>query len=174
VTPVTVERFVVSPVHRLSGRPADGPTGSPADDPVVEEIRVRAGLGVVGDRFFNRPAHRDASVTVIAAEALEAVADELGVPAFDPAAARRTIVLRGLGAAGTQALIGTSFSLDSGSGAVRFAGRRAANPCAWMDVVLAPGAFRALRGRGGVRAMPLTDGRLTLGPVLLRRETDQA
>jgi MOSC domain-containing protein YiiM len=171
--PLQIERFVVSCVHRLAGRPADGPTGDPADDPVADAIRLRAGLGVVGDRYFNRPAHRDASVTLIAAEALEAVAGELGVPPFDPAAARRTIVLRGLGMAATQELIGTGFSLDSGDGPVRFAGRRAANPCAWMDVVLAPGAFRALRGRGGVRAVPLTDGRLTLGPVVLRTDLDQ-
>ncbi|MBM9466331.1 hypothetical protein [Nakamurella leprariae] len=165
---LSIERFVVSGVHRLAGRPSDGPTGRLDDDPPVDEIRVRAGLGVVGDRYFNRPAHRDASVTFVAVEALEAVADELGVPRFDPAAARRTVVLRGLGTEATQQLIGTTFSLDTGAGPVAFAGRRAANPCAWMDVVLAPGAFRALRGRGGVRAVPLTDGRLSLGPVVLQ------
>jgi hypothetical protein len=50
-----------------------------------------------------------------------------------------------------------------------------------MDVVLAPGAFKALRGRGGVRCEPLSDGRLRTGPAELtvvraqatREATDQ-
>ncbi len=36
--------------------------------------------------------------------------------------------------------------------------------------MLAPGAFRALRGRGGVRCEPLGDGILTVGPAVLRTE----
>jgi len=36
-----------------------------------------------------------------------------------------------------------------------------------MDVVLAPGAFRAMRGRGGLRCEPLTSGTLSLGPATL-------
>jgi hypothetical protein len=56
-------------------------------------------------------------------------------------------------------------SLDSGSGPVRLRVRRPANPCAWMDVVIGPGAWRALRRRGGVRCVPLDDGVLRLGPV---------
>jgi MOSC domain-containing protein YiiM len=160
---VRIVGFVVSPAHRYSGRPADGPL--PATGPEQpREIELRAGLGVVGDRYFNKPAHRDASVTLIAIEALEAVADELGVPHFDPALARRTVVLRG---ADVDALTRRDFVLDSGDGPIRFAGRRPANPCAWMDVVLAPGAFRALRGRGGVRCTPLDDGRLRIGPATL-------
>jgi DNA-directed RNA polymerase specialized sigma subunit, sigma24 homolog len=43
------------------------------------------------------------------------------------------------------------FSLDSGDGPVRFRAHRPANPCRCMDVVLAPGAFRGMCGRGGVR-----------------------
>jgi hypothetical protein len=35
-------------------------------------------------------------------------------------------------------------------------------------VVFGAGAFRALRGRGGVRCEPLTDGVLRVGPGLLR------
>ena len=49
---------------------------------------------MVGDRYAGRPAHRDASVTVLAVEALEAVAAEHGAAPFDPHARRRTVVLR--------------------------------------------------------------------------------
>jgi MOSC domain-containing protein YiiM len=130
-----------------------------------DRIEVRAGLGVVGDRYFAQPAHRDASVTVIAVESLEALAADLGSGPLDPLATRRTVVLRG---AEVEALRGQPFSLDSGAGEVVLAGGRPANPCAWMDLVLAPGAHRGLRGRGGVRCAPRTDGVLTLGPAVLR------
>jgi hypothetical protein len=39
-----------------------------------------------------------------------------------------------------------------------------------MNVVLAPGAHNALRGRGGVRCEPLDDGVLRVGPAVLRVE----
>jgi len=162
---IEIVLLLASPVHRYEGRPSEGPAPAP-DGEVRATVTVRAGLGIVGDRFFNAPAHRRSSVTLFAIESLEAVAAELGLPAaLDPAAARRNIVLRGVD---VEALRGRRFTVDSGTGPVTFQGGRSANPCAWMDVVLAPGAFRALRGRGGVRCEPLTDGTLTLGPAALR------
>jgi hypothetical protein len=47
-------------------------------------------------------------------------------------------------------------------------GGRPANPCAWLDTVLASGAHRGLRGRAGIRCAPLSDGVLRLGPAVLR------
>jgi hypothetical protein len=84
---------------------------------------------------------------------------------LDPLATRRNVVLRG---AEVEALLGVPFSLDCGAGEVLLAGGRPANPCAWMDTVLAPGAHRGMRGRGGVRCAPRTDGVLRLGPAVLR------
>jgi hypothetical protein len=46
------------------------------------------------DRYFGRPAHRDASVTVLAAEGVDQVAAELGTGPLDPLATRRNAVLR--------------------------------------------------------------------------------
>jgi hypothetical protein len=34
-----------------------------------------------------------------------------------------------------------------------------------MDVTVGPGTWRALRGKGGIRCTPLTDGVLRIGPV---------
>lgn len=152
--------FVVSPAHAYEGRPGDGPRDVATTTP--DAITVRAGHGVVGDRYAGRPAHRAAAVTVLAVEGLEAVAAELGVAPFDPVAARRTVVLRGVD---VEALRGQEFSLDSGDGPVHLGGGRPAAPCAWMDVVLAPGAHRALRGRAGVRCAALSSGILRLGAV---------
>ncbi|MBT2502022.1 molybdenum cofactor biosysynthesis protein [Curtobacterium sp. ISL-83] len=163
-TEVELVLLLVSPRHRYEGRPADGAL-PPAGDELPDRIELRAGLGIVGDRYFAARAHVHASVTLIGLEGLEAVSTELGGVAIDPAATRRNIVLR---AADVEALRGEPFSLDSGDGPVRFRGYRPANPCAWMDHEVAPGAFRAMRGRGGVRCDPESDGVLTLGPAVLR------
>ncbi|MDQ0380389.1 molybdenum cofactor biosysynthesis protein [Amycolatopsis thermophila] len=163
---VEIVALVVSPIHAFEGRPADGPRADPG--PVSrDEVAVRAGLGLVGDRYFNRPAHRQAALTVFDASVLPAGAD--------PVAARRNIVLRGFRvdtlARTREVPEGAVFSLDSGAGAVRFQAHRPAHPCAWMDVTLGSGAFRALRGRGGVRCVPLDDGVLRVGPADLEVRT---
>jgi MOSC domain-containing protein YiiM len=129
------------------------------------ELTVRAGAGIPGDRYFGRPAHRDAQVTVLAAEAIEALAAELGTPPPDPLLARRNVVLRG---AEVEALRGQEFSLECGQGEVRLRGGRPANPCAWLDVALGTGFHRGLRGRAGIRCAALTDGVLRLGAAVLR------
>ncbi|WP_410655452.1 molybdenum cofactor biosysynthesis protein [Amycolatopsis sp. lyj-112] len=141
----------VSSVHAFEGRPSDGPRPDPS--PVSRDhVVVRAGLGLVGDRYFNHPAHREAAVTLFSAS----------VPG-DPLPARRNIVLEGFDV--DSLARHDVLSLDSGDGPVRFEIHRPANPCAWMDVVYEPGTFRALRGRGGKRCVPLDDGVLRVGPV---------
>jgi MOSC domain-containing protein YiiM len=154
--------LLASPGHRYDGRPGAEVPEQAGDR--REQLEIRAGFGVVGDRYAGRPAHRDASVTVIAAEPLEALAAELRVPPFDPLLTRRNVVLRG---ADVESLRGQTFALDCGEGVVVLRGGRPANPCAWMDVVLAPGAHRGMRGRGGIRCSPDTGGVLRLGPAVL-------
>ncbi|WP_433555044.1 MOSC domain-containing protein [Pseudonocardia xinjiangensis] len=169
--PVEIVELLVSPVHAYEGRPHDGPRPDP-DGTRPDAVEVRAGLGLVGDRYYGRAAHRRAAVTFFAAESLAAIAHELGLAEVpDAALTRRNVVLRGFPVdrlAAGRGTEGAIFSIDSGAGPVRFRAHRAANPCAWMDVVLAPGAFRAMRGRGGVRCEPLDDGVLRRGPAVLR------
>ena len=76
---VEIVELLASPVHRYEGRPADGPVPVEGSE-LRESIALRAGLGVVGDRHFAHPAHRQASLTLQSVEALEHVARELGVP----------------------------------------------------------------------------------------------
>jgi MOSC domain-containing protein YiiM len=161
---VEIVELLASPVHRYEGRPADGPAPAPGDE-LRDELELRAGLGIVGDRFFNQAAHRASSVTIQSIEKLEAVAAELGIPQPTLLQTRRNILLRGVD---VDALARTPFSLDSGGGEIQFGDPRPANPCAWMDVAVAPGAHRALRRRGGLRTGPLDDGVLRLGPATLR------
>ncbi|MGE3287514.1 MAG: MOSC domain-containing protein [Pseudonocardia sp.] len=161
---VEITGLLVSRVHAFAGRPADGPLPDPAAP--ADKIEVRAGLGLVGDRYFGRPAHRHAAVTVLDAGALREATRAIGLPDVDPLRARRNVVVTGF-AVDTLAR-GAVFSLDSGDGPVRLRAHRPAHPCRWMDVVLGPGAFRALRGRSGMRCEALDDGVLRLGPAVLR------
>ncbi|GAC1482723.1 MAG: hypothetical protein NVS1B16_12750 [Pseudarthrobacter sp.] len=155
--------LLVSPAHAYFGRARDG---AAADVPTAdaEAVGLVAGKGIVGDRFFGKAAHMDAAVTLISIEALEAIAAELGTAPFDPLLTRRNIVLRG---ANLAPLIGGDFALESRGHGGRFKAGRPANPCAWMDQMLAPGAHKAMRGRGGVRCQPLSDGILHRGPAVL-------
>jgi hypothetical protein len=148
-----IAELLASPVHRFEGRPQDGPAPAPPGE-LVHEVHIRAGLGIVGDRYFGKQAHADASVTMIAQESLP---DGVGL-----AEVRRNILLAGVP---VDDLVGKILTLDSGAGPIRFRVNRRANPCAWMDVTIAPGAWRRLRGRGGIRCTPLDDGILQVGPV---------
>ncbi|TAL41807.1 MAG: MOSC domain-containing protein [Salinibacterium sp.] len=166
---VTVELLLASPLHRYEGRPEDGPVEAEGRE-LFESIDLRAGLGIVGDRYFGHPAHVGSAVTVIAAESLEHVARTLGLPEVPHASfTRRNIVLRGVDVDDLRNVV---FSLDTDAGPVLFRGHRPANPCAWMDAAIAQGAHSALRGRGGMRCEVLSDGTLTLGPAVLRSSAE--
>lgn len=159
---VEVLHLLVSGDHAYFGRARDGVVDVPTTD--ADRIEVFAGRGIVGDRFFGKAAHMDAAVTLLAIEALEAMAAELDVPRFDPLLPRRNVVVRGVELAPLQ---GMEFALESHDAVVRLRGGRPANPCSWMDRVLAPGAHAAMRGRGGLRCRPLSDGVLHRGPAVL-------
>lgn len=163
-----IEALVVSPVRRMDGRPRDGMTPYDGDE-TPTTVRVRAQKGLVGDRYFGTR-FTYASVTIIAAEKIARLEDEIagdglfpaaGTP-FDPVLARRNIVTRGLD---VDALVRCTFTLDAGHGPIRFRSITPANPCAWMNEVFAPGAHQALRGHAGIRCEPLDDGQLSVGPL---------
>ena len=162
--PVEVLHLLVSPAHAYFGRPREGAADVPTHD--LDEVEVVAGKGIRGDRFFGKAAHMDAAVTFLAVEAWEAVARDLGLPGVpDPLLARRNLVVRGVE---LDPLRGHDFDLVTAAGTVTFHGGRPANPCAWMDRVVADGAWKAMRGRGGLRCTPRTDGRVARGPGVLR------
>ena len=102
-------------------------------------MEVVAGQGIRGDRFFGRATRLASSVSFVAAEALEAVENDLGLApgTLDPRQTRRNIVTRGVD---LNALRHGSFGIDTGDGAVWFDAAGETSPCAWMDDRLAPGA----------------------------------
>jgi MOSC domain-containing protein YiiM len=159
---VDVLHLLVSPEHAYFGRAKDGAAAVPTTD--ARQVEMVAGKGIVGDRFFGKAAHMDAAVTLFAVEALESIADELGTGPLDPLLTRRNVFLRG---AELAPLLGHDFALESGGGQVQLHAGRPAHPCAWMDRMLAPGAHKAMRGRGGIRCRVVSGGVLHRGPALL-------
>ena len=164
---MVIEHLYVSPGHAYFGRPIDGPDHPATVD--AETVALVAGHGIRGDRYFNVPAHYNAQISFVTAQAIEAVSAELGVAAVDPVVMRRNVVVRGLD---LNALVGQAFTIDSGDGPVEFDGHRPCHPCRWMDVVVAPGALPAFRGRGGLRARIAAGGTLRRGPATLTTEVD--
>jgi len=167
-----VVALVVSPGHNYwfhARDPADGVGPHPTSYP--RQVDVVAGQGITGDRFFGKVSRLASSVSLFAAEAIEAVEDELRLPrgSLDARLARRNVVVRGID---LNALRGRPFALDSGDGPVRFQAAGETSPCAWMDDRLAAGARDALRGRGGLRAEPTSSGVLRVGPVRLLTDAE--
>ena len=132
-----------------------------------DHIEVRAHLGIARDRYFGTK-HRHAAVTLISADEVVTTLASIGIEDPDLVLARRNIIVRGLD---VEALVNTTFTLDGGAGPVRFRSLSRANPCAWMDRAFGPGARDALRGHAGIRAEPLDDATLTIGPVALTAVT---
>lgn len=159
---VEILHLLVSPAHAYFGRARDGAADVPTHD--AAEAQFVAGKGIAGDRFFGKAAHMDAAATLFAVEGLEAIAAELDTPPLDPLLTRRNVIIRG---AELAPLLGHEFVLESGGDAVRLKAGRPAHPCAWMDSMLAPGAHKAMRGRGGVRCRVVSDGVVHRGPAVL-------
>jgi MOSC domain-containing protein YiiM len=159
---VEVLHLLVSPAHAYFGRAREGAAEVPTTD--ADRVEMVAGKGIVGDRFFGKAAHMDAAVTIFSIEALEAMAAELGTDPLDPLLTRRNVVLRG---AHLAPLLGGEFAVESGGDTVWLRAGRPAHPCAWMDQMLAPGAHKAMRGRGGVRCQVISGGILHRGPAVL-------
>jgi hypothetical protein len=127
----------------------------------VETVDAVAGRGLRGDRYFDgrgtfgSPGATGHELTLIEAEALEALAADTGI-ALDPADARRNVVTR---AVDLNALAGRRFAI----GDVEIAGRRWCEPCAVLQRLTVPGVLRGLVHRGGLRADIVRGGTIARG-----------
>lgn len=160
--PITIHHIFISPGHNYFGRPKDGPGRHVTVD--VAEVEAVAGQGLAGDRYFGVAAHYDAQVTFVAWEVFQALQAEFGYDDWSPIVMRRNIVIEGLP---LNQLIGQPFTIDFGDHQVDFLGAKHCAPCAWMDAMLAPGAQKFLRGRGGLRARIVRSGTSRQGGAAL-------
>jgi MOSC domain-containing protein YiiM len=127
----------------------------------VERVRAYKGRGLEGNRYYweDGDAPRGRGVTLIAAEAIDAVALE-GDVSIEPAATRRNVLTRGID---VNELVGKRFRI----GDVECKGVELCEPCAHLESMTQPGVIKAFVHRGGLNADILSDGEITVGdPVV--------
>jgi hypothetical protein len=126
-------------------------------------VDLRAGRGIVGDRYFDGTGTFSASekhgqqLTLIEAEVLDALRDE-GLD-LAPADARRNIVTRGVD---LNALVGQEFQI----GTAICIGRRLCEPCSHLQRLTGTALLRPMVHRGGLRADILTSGVVHVGDAI--------
>ena len=127
----------------------------------VSEIRAVPGQGLEGDRYFRKAGTYSTrpgtgrEVTLIEAEAVEAIAREAGI-VLARGASRRNITTRGVP---LNHLVGQRFRI----GEVTLEGVRLCEPCAHLESLTQAGVRESLIHRGGLRARILTEGTLRVG-----------
>jgi MOSC domain-containing protein YiiM len=128
----------------------------------VAEVRAIAGLGLEGDRYaakkgsFSKKDKPGRQVTLVEAEAIEALERELGLVLVS-GETRRNVVTRGVA---LNHLVGRDFSV----GGARLRGHELCEPCG--DLVRMTGKPTILAGlvhRGGLRAEILEGGVIRVG-----------
>jgi MOSC domain-containing protein YiiM len=128
----------------------------------VTRVRAVPGRGLEGDRkFYEGPGtqpERDRELTLIATEALEALAAEHGID-LTAAESRRNVATRGIDLNGLE---GRRFRV----GAVECEGIELCEPCNHLQGLTRPGVLRGLVHRGGLRAAILTEGEIAVGDVV--------
>ena len=126
----------------------------------VDRVRARAGRGLEGNRYYwdDGAAPPGRAVTLIASEAVEAVASE-GVVSIEPAATRRNVLTRGID---VNALVGKRFRI----GSVECEGVELCEPCQTLEAMTQPGVIKAFVHRGGLNANILTDGEISVGDAV--------
>jgi MOSC domain-containing protein YiiM len=148
--------FYISHSHNYFGHHGQPPGDAPMIE--VDRIECLAGRGVRGDRFFDFKNDYKGQITLFSQEVYEDLCKALRIFDKAPSVFRRNVITSGVDLA---SWFNAEFELQG----VRFRGRGECSPCYWMDQAFGPGAEHALEGRGGLRAMILTDGILHTGPI---------
>jgi MOSC domain-containing protein YiiM len=131
----------------------------------VGSVHAVPGQGLEGDRYWqgegssSQKKGPDREVTLIEAEAIEALVRDDGVP-FEPLESRRNLLTRGVA---LNHLVGREFRV----GPARLRGIRLCEPCSHLQALTRPGVREGLVHRGGLRAEVLAEGVLRVGdPVV--------
>lgn len=125
------------------------------------QVRIVAGAGIEGDRYFDRHDEPGQNITFIEAEEIEAFLHEHG-RAHDLSVTNRNVVMRGVR---LNELVGKEFTV----GELRFRGVELCEPCLGLGTALAseqltpPQVVKRLVHRAGLRADALSSGELALG-----------
>jgi MOSC domain-containing protein YiiM len=146
---VTVTGLYISSGHNFFGH--HGREAGTHQIVECADIHCVKGRGIRGDRFFNAKPNHSGQITFFAQETHEAICYELNVYDKDASVFRRNVITSGVN---LNDWIDREFEIQG----IRFRGVEECKPCYWMDRAFAPGAEAFLRGRGGLRAVILSDG----------------
>jgi MOSC domain-containing protein YiiM len=128
----------------------------------VARVRAVPGRGLEGDRNYyageGTQPERDRELTLIATEALEALAAEHGIE-LTAAESRRNVATRGID---LNRLEGRRFRV----GDVDCEGIELCEPCNHLQGLTKPGVLRGLVHRGGLRAAILSHGEIAVGDTV--------
>ncbi|HTX76149.1 MAG TPA: MOSC domain-containing protein [Terracidiphilus sp.] len=149
-----IRNLFLSPGHNYFGHHGQEPGVHPLQE--VTEIECVAGRGIRGDRFFDYKPDYKGQITFFSSEVFADVCRTLATGPKSPGVTRRNVFTQGVD---LNTLIGKRFRVQG----VEFEGVCECSPCYWMDRAIAPGAEKALRGRGGLRARILSNGTLRAG-----------
>jgi MOSC domain-containing protein YiiM len=129
----------------------------------VESARALAGRGLEGNRyFFESDAPPGVALTLIAAEAVEAMEREHGI-SIEPRESRRNVVTRGID---VNELVGKTFRI----GEVECRGIELCEPCTVLQAMTKPGVIKGLAHRGGLNADIISDGEISVGDAVVAGE----
>lgn len=118
--------------------------------------------GIAGDHYqTSRDGARQ--VTLIAEEALRAIASFLGRETIAPDLLRRNLVTRGINLGALR-----SRHFYAGSALLEYTGECA--PCSRMEAALGPGGYNAVRGLGGITARIIESGEVRIGDAIRRAD----
>jgi len=129
----------------------------------VDSIRVVAGKGIEGDRFFKKAGTYEGTgrlgagreITLIEASALRALKEEHGIElAF--AETRRNVLVVGVS---LNDLVGKEFQV----GSVTLRGMRLCEPCRHLSEMTGKPVIKGLCHRGGLNCQAVTTGTISRG-----------
>ncbi len=130
---------------------ADQSAGQTED---IEAVEAVEGAGLRGDRHFD-PDTSGNDITLIEAEALDAIEEEAGI-ALEPGEHRRNVTTRN---AALNHLVGERFRV----GEAVCEGVELCEPCSHLESLTEDGTLSALVHRGGLRASIVESGEIRVG-----------
>ncbi len=144
-----IRYLFVSSGHNFVGHQREMPGAVPSME--VPEIRCVTRQGITGDRYYGYKNGQRGNITFFEEETYQDLCLQFGVWDRGPEVFRRNVITHGFN---LNELIGVEFELQG----VHFFGDEECRPCFWMERAFAPGAEKAMKGRGGLRATILSDG----------------
>lgn len=155
---ITIHNIYTSIAHNYFTRQKFHPQNNATIEHTT--VHIKANHGLENDRFENSKY----PITFISLEVATEVSNTLKIE-LDLTLFRRNIVVSGLN---LNQLIGEKFKI----GDIEFQGISHCAPCTWMNHVMKKGAYNIMKGRGGLRAVPLKNGVLEKGENIISTKNE--